>query len=788
MLKTNMSFILSLRKEYNMNRVYLNILITALIFSTSWAEDYTIPLEDNYQTMALWNMNVLSTLSDGKVINYDTFAYLPRTNRHLRFFSGSANGGTLVSGHASGFSKAAQFDGTDDYCKSFSAFPIMAGFQFEAWINIDSSTVDGSYIAEVPGSWYLTISNTGTRMNLYVANESGVFNSYCCRVAITPNAWEHITAKFVNGTAYLSVDGTTQSASAVLTNSSLYKAGQSDYVWVARRSSSGYYFKGLIDEIRLSDPGAQMPPTIYSDTLRGTQALYHFDQMNENITPDDASTGRRTPMDITAYNGAMISDDGIYPNDDASFCGHVVFDGMTQYLMRYNFITELDPTNFRVEAWVKMENDWWTGLVGQSFYIARKDPTFRLYASTDTGNVPQLNFTIYDTSTGSSVAKTIKYKNCKLTKWTHVAGECYNGTMKLFVNGALAASGTLTSTSVDNSQVLSVGSNLTNSVFWGSIDEMRIANVVAPPLQCGDYGYMQADLNKDCVVNFNDLRIMVGDWLDTLSGGEYGQQEDYQYYNCPKTALVPTLDGVASSGEWDDAKIVTLIAPDLVTDPQVGCINGDAPSVSDFSAVCYYKWDTTYLYLCINVQDANFISPLEGDTSGYPNDHVLFGFNPSVDNTIYDNTLQFEIFRDSAGSTKTNIYKNNGGALVLTNSVFASSQSASGWLIEAKLKWSEIMGNTSYVPAAGNKYGAALLMCDNDARDGQRDVFLIDAGDGNNNVMTLPELWHPVTLTNGLACGDNGYLANELGDKDCKINLYDFVIFADNWMASNMPE
>ncbi len=236
------------------NKLFLSVFIVIFLASVSFGT-YTEPLQDDAQTTALWNMDTLKTLSDGKVIIYDQCTNYPRVNHHLRFFNGTANGGTTVSS-LSGFGKAASFDGVDDYAKSFIAMPIEDSFKFEAWVNIDSTTVNGSYLIEVPGSWYLTVTGAGTpgstRLNLYIADATGTFNSYCLRLAITPDNWKHVTASFQNGIASLSVDGTGQQGTANLTNTSLYKSGQSDYVWVGRHANSGYYLKGLLDDVRLS--------------------------------------------------------------------------------------------------------------------------------------------------------------------------------------------------------------------------------------------------------------------------------------------------------------------------------------------------------------------------------------------------------------------------------------------------------------------------------------------------------------------------------------------------------
>ena len=227
--------------------------------------------------------------------------------------------------------------------------------------------------------------------------------------------------------------------------------------------------------------------------------------------------------------------------------------------------------------------------------------------------------------------------------------------------------------------------------------------------------------------------------------------DDLSDFDAPTVAVTPTIDGTLDVGEWGDSIILELSYPDLTVLPNVGAIsNGGAADAdpADISAKFYYKWDADYLYVGFSVTDDVHIG---GDpagayplTPGYPNDHVLFGFNPDIANTVWDNTLTFEMFVDSLGNTGTVIYKDGLTSLVLTNSVFAGSTDGANWNFEAKLKWTEILNDGAYIPAAGDTFGTALLLCDNDADDGNRDVFLYSIGGGS--VMTEPANWHVVTL------------------------------------------
>ncbi|MHB9071804.1 MAG: FG-GAP-like repeat-containing protein [Sedimentisphaerales bacterium] len=310
-----------------------------------------------------------------------------------------------------------------------------------------------------------------------------------------------------------------------------------------------------------------------------------------------------------------------------------------------------------------------------------------------------------------------------------------------------------------------------------------VLDVVIPSINvvCGEYGYLEGDINKDCVVDFKDLERFSQGWLAET---DLGYQIQYKDFNVPQLVTGPVIDGVIGGSEWADAKITSIIFPDNSTAPQIGSSTGsDAQKLpADISGYFYYKWDSTYLYLGFKIVDDVFIAPAALDW-GYPDDHVLFAFNPDIGNTTWDNTLTFAIWRDSGGLTQTKVYQDKGGVLTLNNSSFAvykavDSSNHSG---EMKLKWTSIVGNGGYVPSAADKFGIGILIGDNDASDGVNDVLLLDVSS-----MEIPSSYHIASLTNGLVCGDNGYVYGDL-NYNCKVNMVDFALFADNWLKCTDP-
>jgi hypothetical protein len=489
------------------------LLMSALVMAV-----YEAPLEDEPQTMALWNMDSTATLSDGKVIVFDQDTNWTRSNRHLTMYDGDTSNGwgvTLVDSMA-GFGKAGQFDGVNDYGRSFTPMPITEEFKIEFWVKPDSSKGDLNWVAEIPQSWRIYIDTNATRMKMFVKDANGDWSSQLT-IAITPDAWSHITAGFENGVAYLGKDFSTQYAQTTLPTSAIFDAGASNYLYVGCMGGTQRFLKGQIDDVRLSNPNAEIPDwmTVYEDTVVGTYGLYHFDEFNGSIIEDDNSADiNRNPLDLTAYGSPELVSDGDYPKGIADFGSSMSFDGISDYF-RCEVMPpyDIDTSNFRIEVWVKMNPDWYT-ISGGLFWIAAQDSMFRVYLESMSGTVGSTRLRFYVWPSDGQEAVLTNAGVGELAGWNHIACEFNNGVAKSYLNNVEIASSTLTPTAQVASQKLVVGSyDGSSRMFWGQMDELRISSAVMPEPQCGDFGYLAADLDKNCVVDIADLKILLEDWL-----------------------------------------------------------------------------------------------------------------------------------------------------------------------------------------------------------------------------------------------------------------------------------
>lgn len=506
-----------------MKNIATLVLVAAVLAASVSLADYSAPLEDDYKTMALWNMDELKTLSDGKVICYDQDTNFSRENRHIEFFNGpdvsTDRGGSLVVGQ-SGFGNAVSFNGTTEFARSFQKIPVTDGFEIEFWVKLDSTKTDLNWIAEVPGVWRIYAEQNQTRINMYVKDANDAWSERL-RLAISPDSWQHVTAGFENGTAYMSVDGTTQSTSVTLPTQTMYMSGQSEYVWLGSFGTSDRFLKGQLDDVRLSDPAAQMPEppaweSVYEDTVRGTYALYHFEEIVNSKILDDNSSGGRDSLDLNVRGNPQIGTDGTYPADNSQFANCVTLDGMLDYFDA-PINPNIDSSNLKVEAWVNLDPDWYT-ISNSLMPIVWYGDMFRIHFRGQDGTLSGRRITVAVWDGNGTFTDYFLNQTCNalVDGWNYIAFEFNQGEGKLYINDVVVKTATLPTTSLNPAATGTMfvgGTSTTGRRLWGSIDEFRISNLEMPEPQCGDFGYLEADLNQDCIVDILDLKLFVADWL-----------------------------------------------------------------------------------------------------------------------------------------------------------------------------------------------------------------------------------------------------------------------------------
>jgi hypothetical protein len=290
-----------------------------------------------------------------------------------------------------------------------------------------------------------------------------------------------------------------------------------------------------------------------------------------------------------------------------------------------------DSSNVAIECWVRPADEM-LALPGDGtvyhYYIFDRWGEIDLKIMQLADGSFQIQAMVWDANAVANYL-TVPYATVGLdpSNWVHIRFENYLGEAKLYLNGSLAASKTLDTASLDtplkSTNIIGARYN-PKEYFWGYIDEMKISQVEAD-LECGLWGYLPGDINEDCVVNLEDLKLLVDEWLKTTEPSDplavEGEMLQYENYNIPLASVTPTIDGTLSSGEWNDATSIFLGMPELTTPPNIGSTIYELPdSHADFSGVYYYKWDADYLYVGAKVYDDVLLFD-----AGYPDDHFSIG-------------------------------------------------------------------------------------------------------------------------------------------------------------------
>jgi hypothetical protein len=191
----------------------------------------------------------------------------------------------------------------------------------------------------------------------------------------------------------------------------------------------------------------------------GLVAAYGFDE-GAGLSAADASGN--------AHHGAIA---GATWTSTAKFGKALTFDGIDD-LVTINDSTALDLTGtWTLEAWVRptYTSGWRTVLMKES----PGELAYALYAN-DSGAKPSVWLRPGSPGSAQSLAGTAKLT---VSTWSHLAATYDRTTLRLFVNGTMVGSRSLTIAAEATSQPLRIGGNLVwGEYFKGQIDEVRLYN------------------------------------------------------------------------------------------------------------------------------------------------------------------------------------------------------------------------------------------------------------------------------------------------------------------------
>ncbi len=513
-----------------MKNVIMLSMFAAVLAASVCVADYSSPGGMNGRTVELWQMDVITTNPTSSRIN----GVSADNNLWFMFYNNvGAQSSTLgklvpgVFGNAVSFDVNASVVGLDAttpkpnlYARTRTnlAWQNWPYVKVEGWVKFDVFTGQ-QFIVSTATAWRVQSNGTNLVFGLWFSDGTNSGNNESISIAGRTNEWLYFTGSFTeDGQLNFSVknaDGSfNQSVSESWPGKTLNTT--SGIIFLASDGGARRAFSGEIDSLRVSRPDVVLDiDSPREDTPKGTYGLWHFDEQTGGVTPDDNSNdlfGRDYPLTMT--QGATLVTPDVYPAGNPAFGTALELDGMGGYVSNATFPT-VDTSLFNIEFWLKLNP---SNLPGPGQVIVTPQwiidgGTLRVYLQVTETNVVlryMINNTLYQLNPVISIDG----------GWNHYRLSFDNGTMRVYENdGVIGTLVTGLTTMMAPSGALRIGSYTgTQRYLWGWLDEVRIyGNTTAV---CGDFGYLPADINKDCYVNIADLKLLVANWLDCTFEGD----------------------------------------------------------------------------------------------------------------------------------------------------------------------------------------------------------------------------------------------------------------------------
>jgi hypothetical protein len=390
--------------------------------------------------------------------------------------SGNGNHGTLVNmnqwsdwvtGQVGG---ALDFDGWNDYVMvpDDSSFDIADQITAAAWINPGdawnwrtiASKLAHTYSCRLDLYWFLYHNKIGASL----AGPCSSWYYWTPNVQISTNVWTHVALTYDGAAMRMYKNGVCEDTLTASGNLSLANSSSDEPFYIGRNSEWGEYFSGRIDDVR-----------IYSRALNASEieafcseaaylvAYWKLDETSGGTAHDTSSNGN----DGTLYN--MENGDWVTGHVE----GALKFNGSDEYVRVYDDSSFDIADKITLAAWINPDNaSSWRTIASKFAHTpsCRKDLYWFLYnnkigaclAGPCSGNwTPNVSI-----STGT---------------WTHVALTYDGAAMKMYKNGACAAttsaSGALMLAQFSSNESFYLGRNSEWSQYYdGKLDEVSIYN------------------------------------------------------------------------------------------------------------------------------------------------------------------------------------------------------------------------------------------------------------------------------------------------------------------------
>lgn len=378
----------------------------------------------------------------------------------------------LVALSATAQNYALSLNGTNNYVSIGTPLASNTSYTKEAWVYQTSSTGAQNIVSSLNTPFWI---NGG----ILSAGQAGTYSLVTDGTTFPLNTWVHIAVTYDAATTTMKLyrDGI-----LVSTNASV-AAYTSENTFIGTHQSTTSFFQGNIDEVRIWNTAltqAQIKQNMYKGPANNATGLVAYYKCNEGSGLTLISSCTNTSgLDGTVQNGTT------WVASPVQFSANAIsFDGTNDFISVADDNTLDIATAITLEAWCYAVKN--TGIQNVICKSSSSANNGYIFPRTDNG---WANVVLYLYIGGW---KTLSAAYPSLNAWHHLAATYDGATMKLYIDGVLAASQAQTGSITTNTNVLALGNQTGFSeYFGGSADEIRIWNVARTQAE------IQNDMNKE---------------------------------------------------------------------------------------------------------------------------------------------------------------------------------------------------------------------------------------------------------------------------------------------------
>ena len=268
-------------------------------------------------------------------------------NNNTGYFATAASSPAWTQGKV-GNGSALSFDGTDDYV-GIPTINIPTDIAVEAWVYSTNYNQNGFIVQKAPvnAQWQLFFEAAALKWR------GGDTTTVSCTLP-ADSQWHYVAATQKGTAAIIYIDGKqcgSGAATAIGNGAGLIDIG--------RHSASGYFFNGLIDEVR-----------VYNRALSAEEIRYHYNRGGPVAQwKFDEGSG------LTAYDSSGNANTGTLQNNMATtswtsgkYGSALSFDGVNDYVDAGTGASLNTTGSLTLSAWVKMNA---FGVIGGEYHFAQ---------------------------------------------------------------------------------------------------------------------------------------------------------------------------------------------------------------------------------------------------------------------------------------------------------------------------------------------------------------------------------------------------------------------------------